>query len=55
MTDPAHLEHLYPEIEPYESGMLLVPMALVTGLLAPYVGRLVDRAHPRWIAMTAPP
>ena len=36
---------------PTESGLLLVPMALVTGLLAPFVGRLVDRAHPRWITM----
>lgn len=36
---------------PTESGLLLVPMALLTGALAPFVGRLVDRAHPRWITM----
>ncbi|EFQ81902.1 drug resistance MFS transporter, drug:H+ antiporter-2 family [Aeromicrobium marinum DSM 15272] len=34
---------------PTEAGLLLVPMALMTAVLAPYVGRLVDRAHPRAI------
>ncbi|MDF9716007.1 MFS transporter [Nocardioides sp. ChNu-153] len=33
------------------SGLLLVPMALATGFLAPVVGRLVDRAHPRSITV----
>lgn len=31
------------------AGLLLVPMAVVTGLLAPMVGRLSDRVHPRWL------
>lgn len=32
---------------PTQSGLLLVPMALVTAALARYVGTLVDRIHPR--------
>ncbi|HEY1135707.1 MAG TPA: DHA2 family efflux MFS transporter permease subunit [Nocardioides sp.] len=36
---------------PTETGLLLVPMALTTGFLAPVVGRLVDRAHPRSITI----
>lgn len=35
---------------PAESGMLLAPMAIVTAALSPYVGGLVDRAHPRAIS-----
>ena len=36
---------------PTETGLLLVPMALATGFLAPVVGRLVDRVHPRTITV----
>ncbi|MBA3780456.1 MAG: DHA2 family efflux MFS transporter permease subunit [Nocardioides sp.] len=32
---------------PTESGLLLMPMALVSIALAPWVGNLSDRAHPR--------
>lgn len=32
---------------PTESGLLLIPMAVFTGVLAPVVGRLTDRVHPR--------
>lgn len=32
-----------------EGALLLVPMALISGLLAPWVGKLVDRIHPRTI------
>ena len=32
---------------PTESGMLLIPMALMSIVLATYVGRLTDRLHPR--------
>lgn len=32
---------------PTEAGMLLIPMAVVSIALAPYVGRLSDRLHPR--------
>lgn len=32
---------------PTQSGLLLVPMAVVTAVLARFVGTLVDRVHPR--------
>lgn len=35
---------------PTQSALLLAPMAIVSGVLAPYVGRLTDRAHPRFTA-----
>ncbi|MGH3444228.1 MAG: DHA2 family efflux MFS transporter permease subunit, partial [Nocardioidaceae bacterium] len=35
---------------PTQSALLLVPMALLSGLLAPWVGHLADRVHPRIIA-----
>jgi EmrB/QacA subfamily drug resistance transporter len=34
---------------PTQSALLLVPMAILSGALAPVVGRIVDRAHPRTI------
>lgn len=34
-------------LSPTGSAALTAPMALATGLLAPWVGRLVDRSHPR--------
>ena len=37
---------------PTQSAMLLIPMALLSGGLAPVAGRLVDRAHPRVLATT---
>lgn len=37
-------------MSPTESALLLVPMALFQVLLAPIVGSLVDRVHPRLIA-----
>ncbi|MDV7355868.1 MFS transporter [Rhodococcus oxybenzonivorans] len=39
-------------LSPTESALLLVPMAVFTGVFAPFVGRLVDRTHPRYIAGT---
>jgi EmrB/QacA subfamily drug resistance transporter len=30
-----------------QSGLLFVPMALISGFMAPVVGRLTDRVHPR--------
>lgn len=33
-------------LTPTESALLTAPMAVATGLLAPVVGRIVDRAHP---------
>ncbi|MBY4399719.1 DHA2 family efflux MFS transporter permease subunit [Rhodococcus fascians] len=37
-------------LTPTRSALLFVPMALLTGLLAPNIGKLVDRTHPRYIA-----
>jgi len=37
-------------LSPTRSALLLVPMAVISGVLAPFVGRLTDRAHPRYIA-----
>ncbi len=37
-------------LSPTGAALLTAPMAVVSGLLAPLVGRLIDRAHPRWIA-----
>jgi len=37
-------------MSPTGSALLLVPMAVISGALAPYVGRLTDRAHPRYVA-----
>ncbi|MFR9805543.1 DHA2 family efflux MFS transporter permease subunit [Pseudonocardia sp. RS010] len=37
-------------LTPTRSALLLVPMAVLSGVLAPFVGRLTDRAHPRWLA-----
>jgi EmrB/QacA subfamily drug resistance transporter len=37
-------------LSPTGSALLFVPMAVISGALSPYVGRLTDRAHPRWVA-----
>ncbi len=37
-------------LSPTRAALLTAPMAVMTGVLAPFVGRLVDRAHPRPIA-----
>ena len=37
-------------LSPTRAALLLVPMALISGALAPPVGRLADRVHPRYIA-----
>ncbi|NMN97750.1 DHA2 family efflux MFS transporter permease subunit [Antrihabitans stalactiti] len=34
---------------PTKSAFLFAPMAIVTGVLAPFVGKLVDKTHPRII------
>lgn len=33
-------------LTPTQSALLTAPMAVTTGVLAPFVGRIVDRAHP---------
>ncbi|QHD85493.1 DHA2 family efflux MFS transporter permease subunit [Gordonia sp. JH63] len=40
-------------MSPTESAVVLVPMAVLTGVLAPIVGRVVDRVHPRTIVSSA--
>jgi MFS family permease len=37
-------------LSPTRAALLFVPMAIISGSLSPYVGRLTDRAHPRWVA-----
>ncbi|MET0726040.1 MAG: DHA2 family efflux MFS transporter permease subunit [Leifsonia sp.] len=37
-------------LEPTQAALMLVPMAVVTGVMAPFVGRLTDRVDPKWIA-----
>ena len=37
-------------LSPTRAALLLVPMAVISGALAPFVGRLVDRVHPRYVA-----
>jgi EmrB/QacA subfamily drug resistance transporter len=37
-------------LSPTRAALLLVPMAVISGVLAPFVGRLTDKAHPRYIA-----
>ncbi|MFI5711355.1 DHA2 family efflux MFS transporter permease subunit [Kribbella sp. NPDC051620] len=37
-------------LTPTRSALLLVPMAVISGMLAPFVGRLTDKAHPRYLA-----
>jgi len=39
-------------LTPTQSALLMVPMAVLAGVLAPLVGRLVDRVNPKYIAMT---
>jgi len=40
------------ELTPTQSAFMLIPMAVISGGLAPVVGKLVDRVNPRWIAGT---
>ncbi|MEO9328175.1 MFS transporter [Gordonia aurantiaca] len=40
-------------MSPTQSAVVMVPMAILTGILAPIVGRVVDRVHPRIIVSTA--
>jgi EmrB/QacA subfamily drug resistance transporter len=37
-------------LTPLRSALLLIPMAVLSGVLAPFVGRLSDRVHPRYVA-----
>ncbi len=37
-------------LSPTRSALLFVPLAVLSGALAPFVGRLADRMHPRYVA-----
>lgn len=37
-------------LTPTQSALLMAPMAVLSGVLAPFVGKLIDRGDPRWIA-----
>jgi EmrB/QacA subfamily drug resistance transporter len=39
-------------LTPTQAALLLTPMAVLSGVLAPVVGRLVERVNPRFIAAT---
>lgn len=39
-------------LSPTGAALLMAPMAVITGVCAPIVGKLVDRTHPRYIAGT---
>ncbi|MCQ9164568.1 DHA2 family efflux MFS transporter permease subunit [Arthrobacter sp. STN4] len=39
-------------MSPTQSALMMVPMALFSGVLAPFVGRLVDIVNPRYVALT---
>lgn len=38
-------------LSPTQAAMLLVPMAVISGALAPFVGRLVQRGNPKYMAI----
>ncbi|GAP57407.1 uncharacterized MFS-type transporter Rv1250/MT1289 [Arthrobacter sp. Hiyo1] len=37
-------------LTPTQSALLMIPMAVISGALAPFVGKLIDRINPRWFA-----
>ncbi|WP_328990635.1 DHA2 family efflux MFS transporter permease subunit [Kribbella sp. NBC_01245] len=37
-------------LSPTRAALLLVPMAVISGALAPFVGKLTDKVHPRYLA-----
>jgi EmrB/QacA subfamily drug resistance transporter len=37
-------------LEPTQAALMLVPMAVTTGIMAPLIGRLSDRVDPKWVA-----
>lgn len=38
-------------LTPTQSALLMIPMAVISGGLAPFVGKLIDRSNPRWFAV----
>ena len=39
-------------LTPTQSALMMVPMAVFSGVLAPFVGKLVDAVNPRYVATT---
>ena len=39
-------------LTPTQSALMMVPMALISGGLAPVVGRIIDRVNPKYITAT---
>lgn len=39
-------------LSPFHAALLTAPMAVATGALAPFVGKIVDRAHPRPVVVS---
>ncbi|GAA1522214.1 EmrB/QacA subfamily drug resistance transporter [Agromyces terreus] len=37
-------------LTPTQAALMLVPMAVISGVLAPLVGRMSDRVDPKWVA-----
>ena len=37
---------------PTQSALMMIPMALFSGILAPFIGKLVDVVNPRYVAFT---
>lgn len=37
---------------PTQSALMMIPMALFSGILAPFIGKLVDIVNPRYVAFT---
>jgi EmrB/QacA subfamily drug resistance transporter len=38
-------------LDPTQAALMLVPMAVLAGVMAPIVGRLNDRMNPKWLAV----
>jgi EmrB/QacA subfamily drug resistance transporter len=38
-------------LTPTQAALMLVPMAVISGVLAPLVGRLSDRVDPKWVSL----
>ncbi len=39
-------------MSPTQSALMMIPMAVLSGVLAPFVGKLVDAVNPRYVATT---
>jgi len=37
-------------LDPTQAALMLLPMAVVSGVMAPFIGKLTDRVNPKWVA-----